>query len=56
MTRLIWRGQQAVAFVAAAGGMFFWLGHGLSKGIQFALAVWLILQIPMLFGYWKRRR
>ena len=56
MTRLFWRQQQAVAVVAAVGGMFFGLGYGLSKGIQFALAVWLILQIPMLFEYWKKRR
>ncbi|WP_165418364.1 hypothetical protein [Dyella amyloliquefaciens] len=56
MTRLFWKGQQAVAFVAAAGGVLFWLGYGLSKGIQFALVAWLILQIPMLFEYWKNRR
>ncbi len=56
MTRFLEWDQQAVAMIAAAGGMLFWLGYGLSKGIQFALAVWLVLQIPMFFAYWKKRR
>lgn len=56
MSRVFWREQQATALVAAVGGLLFWLGYGLVKGIQFALAVWLILQVPILFAYWRRRR
>jgi len=55
MSRVFWKGQQAIALVAVTGGILFWFAHGFIKGIQFALAVWFIMQIPILLSYWKKR-
>lgn len=56
MSRLFWREQQAAILVAVVGGLLFWLGYGFVKGALFALAILLILQLPILVGHWKRRR
>lgn len=55
MSRVFWRGQQAIALVAAAGGLVFWVGYGAMKGIEFAAALCVIMEIPVLFDYWRRR-
>ena len=54
MNRLFWREQQAAILVAVIGGLLFWLGYGFVKGVLFALAILLILQVPILVGHWKR--
>jgi hypothetical protein len=56
MNRVFWREQQAAALVAVVGGVLFWLGYSLVKGMLFALAILLILQLPILVAHWKRRR
>lgn len=55
MSRVFWRGQQAIALVAVVGGLVFWAGYGLMKGIEFAVALCVIMEIPVLFDHWRRR-
>lgn len=56
MSKKFWRDQQAAAFVALAGGLLFWYGYGLLKGVIFAIALMLILQPSIFFSYWKSRK
>lgn len=55
MSRVFWRGQQAIALVAVVGGLVFWAGYGLMKGIEFAIALCVILEIAVIYDYCRRR-
>lgn len=48
--------EKAACFVAVAGGVIFWLGYGLVEGLLFCIAIFLILQPPILISWWFRRR
>lgn len=41
------RCQRSVAFLATAGGLLFWWNYGFLKGLLFAVAVVLSLQVPI---------
>jgi hypothetical protein len=56
MSRVFWRGQQAIALVGVVGGLVFWAGYGPVKGVEFAVALCAILEIPVIFEYCRRRR
>lgn len=56
MNRRFWREQQSSAFVAVAGGLLFWWAHGFIKGLGFAFAVMLILQLPIWWAHCRDRK
>lgn len=56
MSRIFWREQQAAVLVAVVGGLIFWLGYGIAKGLLFALVIFVILQVPIWITYRKGRR
>lgn len=54
--RRFWKEQKVAALIAIAGGLLFWFGHGLLKGVLFALVVMCVQQLPIVFDWWRGRR
>ena len=55
MRRNIRDAERAALVISVFAGIIFWIGYGLIKGILFALAVFLIVQIGVLIDFFRGR-